>query len=186
LNFYDVIDSIESSHLFYLRGNYECNVDQEACFYNVNKKGVIFITPRNLYKRLLNKNLIFDFTLCNSRGEKTIAKYLLDNNIPFSTEVAFSNLRDRGHLRFDYAVLNDDGTLWFLIEFDGAQHFKYTPKYHKSYRDFEQSLYRDELKDEYCLYNNIPLLRISYKEENKIEEKIRNFASNLLSQSYIN
>jgi hypothetical protein len=187
MSFDEIIDAIESTKLYYLRGVQSRDINEPAYFYRPEKQGATLISPKELFDQLCSQHLAFNFDNCCSRGERKIAKYLINNNYSFSTEVSFPNLKDIGHLRFDYAVYHPDtNLLWFLIEFDGAQHFYYTPKYHKTYRDFETSLYRDELKDNYCLYNNIPLLRISYKEEDKIGEKIENFVSSLLSQSYIN
>lgn len=55
-----------------------------------------------------------------SKGEKTINKYLLDNNYNFKREYRFED-SEISSLRFDFAVfLNNEK---YLIEFDGKQHF---------------------------------------------------------------
>jgi hypothetical protein len=57
----------------------------------------------------------------NSRGQDKIIKILLENNINFSTEYMFNDLKGcrDGYLRFDFAIFNENNTLIKLIEFDG-------------------------------------------------------------------
>lgn len=50
------------------------------------------------------------------------------------------------------------------IEFDGAQHFHYVERFHKTYKGFKESLYRDKLKDRLLDEHGIKLIRISYKD----------------------
>lgn len=51
------------------------------------------------------------------------------------------------------------------IEFDGEQHFQYIPSLHgHDYSRFEAQQQRDKEKNQYCLKNNIMLLRIPYYE----------------------
>lgn len=51
------------------------------------------------------------------------------------------------------------------IEFDGAQHFHYVERYHKTYEGFLNSIYRDRLKDKLLDEHGIRLIRISYKDK---------------------
>ncbi|TQW40123.1 hypothetical protein D1N77_17140, partial [Clostridioides difficile] len=46
------------------------------------------------------------------------------------------------------------------IEYDGSQHFM--PKFNCSKEDFQKIKYNDEIKNEFCKKNNIPLIRIKY------------------------
>ena len=48
------------------------------------------------------------------------------------------------------------------IEYNGAQHYMFIPKFHKSIEDFNKQLERDELKKQLCLDNNIKLISIPY------------------------
>ncbi|MBQ9115721.1 MAG: hypothetical protein IJY04_01735 [Clostridia bacterium] len=67
---------------------------------------------------------------CASRsiGEENIEKILIDNNIKYAKEYSFRDLKDKGILRFDFAIFNENNTLSHLIEFDGRQHTNnYTP-----------------------------------------------------------
>ena len=73
-------------------------------------------------------------------------------------------------LRFDF-YLNKYNT---LIEFDGQQHFR-PVDFFNGEEGFRLTQLRDNIKNEYCKNNNIPLLRISYKEINNIENILNNF-----------
>jgi len=60
----------------------------------------------------------------------------------------------------------------FLIEYQGEQHEKYIPWFHKSKKDFEKQQEHDKRKREYAKNNNINLLEIWYWNFDKIEEII--------------
>ena len=51
------------------------------------------------------------------------------------------------------------------------QHFE-PVKYWGGNKRLEEVKYRDEVKNKYCLENNIPLYRITYKDN--IEKKLKN------------
>lgn len=61
------------------------------------------------------------------------------------------------------------------IEYDGEQHIRNILYYHKSYQDFINQVNRDRCLEQYCKENNIKLLRISYKDNNRIPEIIKIF-----------
>ena len=69
-----------------------------------------------------------------------------------------------------------------VIEYDGIQHFE--PVFRKgvtkekSVKLFEDSKIRDSIKNDYCKNNNIFLLRISYKDFDKIEEILNQYILN--------
>jgi hypothetical protein len=62
-----------------------------------------------------------------------------------------------------------------MIEYDGAQHFMYNPRFHKKIEDYKDQIRRDELKNTYCLINNIPLLRITYRDNKRLKKVIATF-----------
>lgn len=99
----------------------------------------------------------------NSRGEQIIKEILLKNNISFAQQVSFSDLKDKNVLRFDFAILDDQQKIKKLIEFDGRQHFDKTSAWYS-----ENQINHDLMKTNYCKEKNIPLLRISYKDIDKI------------------
>lgn len=118
------------------------------------------------FKKISSRNLIHDkIKSCGclrSLGEEKIEKILKENNISFMRQKTFSNcinLNTGYPLYFDFYI-ND----FFLLEFDGIQHFKYTNNDWNTKENFEKTKLRDKIKDEYCLINNIPLKRIPYWE----------------------
>lgn len=92
----------------------------------------------------------------SSRGEEQIAFLLTENNISFEMQKKFEDCKNINKLSFDFYVNNQ-----YLIEFDGIQHFKETTGWNTLER-FEEQQKRDEIKNKYCLDNNIPLIRIPY------------------------
>jgi hypothetical protein len=107
---------------------------------------------------------------CNiSYGEKSIRKYLEQNNINFIQEKTFPDLRGVGGglLRFDF-FLPEYNT---CVEFDGRQHFdkRYCEEYFGNYKDIKLHDYK---KSKYCRKQGIKLIRIPYHQnyKNKILE----------------
>ena len=90
-----------------------------------------------------------------SHGEIMIRKLLEENNINYKPQYTFDNLRNKRLLYFDFGILNENNTLKCLIEYNGIQHYRFTKRFHKTEEDFIDSKYRDNLKIEYCINNNI-------------------------------
>lgn len=98
----------------------------------------------------------------SSKGEQIIAELLTKNCVNFIREYTFKNLisEDGYQLRFDFAIVDNEGKVLQLIEYDGPQHFK--PSEHfGGEKEFEKRQKYDKIKNEYCAKNNIPLVRIS-------------------------
>jgi hypothetical protein len=51
------------------------------------------------------------------------------------------------------------------FEYDGIQHFRYTPQWHRTKAEFQRALDRDKRKEELCRQNRITLIRIKYDED---------------------
>lgn len=98
-----------------------------------------------------------------SKGEEYIAKILEENNVPFQREYSFCDLIYKLPLKFDFAIFSKDGLLSHLVEFDGRQHFE-PNDFFGGETEFKQNQIRDELKNNYCIENNIPLIRIKCNE----------------------
>lgn len=110
----------------------------------------------------------------NSKGNLEIKNFLIKNNIPFKTEYTFKDcLSQSGNpLRFDFCIYKEEeGGINFLIEYDGNIHFEYGRGWNTK-ESFEERLQRDKIKTDYCLTNNIKLVRINYKEnlQQRLEE----------------
>lgn len=107
--------------------------------------------------------------MLSSSGEVKIHNILSDYGVPFEEEYEFDDLvaSSGRHLRFDFAVFNDDGDLDFLIEFQGVQHYKSISKFGGN-RGVHKQQYNDIQKRKYCLKHGIKLVCIPYYDENKI------------------
>lgn len=99
-----------------------------------------------------------------SRAEYRIATFLEKNNIVFTQEKYFDDCKDKQALLFDFYLPDYN----LCIEFDGQQHFQ--PKF--GIDAFITTKLHDAMKDNYCRWNKIDLLRIPYLEGNDIEKII--------------
>jgi hypothetical protein len=100
----------------------------------------------------------------SSKSEIIIEKFLKENNVSYKTQYTFSDLKSKDKLKFDFCIFKND-KLFFLIEFNGIQHYEFRKRFHKSQEEFLDSIKRDEIKKEYCKKNNIPLHIIKYDED---------------------
>ena len=76
---------------------------------------------------------------------------------------------DHKHLRFDFAIF-DSNNLKCLIECDGDHHFDTSTFYSNVGNcSFEKIKEYDDRKNNYCIENNIKLIRIPYKSHKKIQ-----------------
>jgi len=107
-----------------------------------------------------------------SKGEKAITRWLNRNEIPFEYHYINQKLKGDGQrsLHFDFCTKG----LKFFIEYDGQQHFKpvrfNSIPVEKAVEVFQKTQHYDFLKNQYCIDNNILLLRISYKEYKDIPD----------------
>lgn len=92
-----------------------------------------------------------------SVGERRIANYLDKNKIVYIRQKKFDDCKYKSKLAFDFYITNAN----LIIEYDGIQHFK-PVKLFGGDKEFEKTKIRDEIKSNYCLDNNIELIRISY------------------------
>lgn len=104
-------------------------------------------------------------------GEEKIAKVLKDNQIIFERQKTFNSCKflDTNALaKFDFYLPDYN----ILIEYDGIQH--YEPRtfggcsQEQAENNFKKIQLHDKFKNEWCKNNNIKLIRISYKNINKI------------------
>lgn len=107
--------------------------------------------------------------MLSSSMEVKIHNILTDYDVPFEEEYEFEDLiaSNGRHLRFDFAIFNDDGQLDFLIEAQGKQHYKPVAKF-GGVKGLKKQKYNDSQKQKYCFKHNIKLIPISYLDENKI------------------
>lgn len=104
--------------------------------------------------------------LKQSQGEFLIEQILKENNIPFEKEKYVFDYETGGKARFDFYVNNK-----YAIEFDGEQHYQSNNRWWNTEEFVEKQKIRDQVKNEYCKLNNIPLIRIPYTHKMKISLK---------------
>lgn len=97
--------------------------------------------------------------LKRSKGELLISQILEENNIKYiNDKVYFKDLESlNGKLRFDFILFNENNEPYYLIEFDGEQHYNTDSLF-----DYNYTHSHDLIKNEWCKKNKIPLIRIPY------------------------
>ena len=71
----------------------------------------------------------------------------------------------------DYYIKNRE----MILEYNGKQHYEYTPYFHENYQVFMNQVNRDTILKTYCNKNKIKLLQIPYLDNDRLEEVIRAF-----------
>jgi len=102
---------------------------------------------------------------CLSKGENEIEKFLVENGIKFISQ--YSDIRCRGKkkpLQFDFYLPEYN----MCIEYDGEQHYK-PIKFYGGEKNFAVRQKRDNIKSDFCIRNNIKLIRIPYIEFDNID-----------------
>jgi hypothetical protein len=102
-----------------------------------------------------------------SKGEISINKFLINNNIDFTYQKYFDTCRHPESKRlmpFDFYLEKYN----IVIEYDGEQHyFGWGRTKIKQSKEYYQ--YNDSIKTKYCLDNGIKLIRIKYTDFKNIE-----------------
>lgn len=99
-----------------------------------------------------------------SKREKSTSIFLENNSIPHKRQYVFNDCRNINPLPFDFALLDDYSNLILLIEIDGRQHYE-PVSFFGGDDGFKRNQINDQIKNDYCLANNIPLFRIRYDED---------------------
>lgn len=106
-------------------------------------------------------------TFCSaSVGEQLIQNYFNKNNLHYLFDRKYQGesecLNKTGSpLRFDFQIINYLGNVCAIVEFDGNQHYQ-DVKYFNQTKKENQIL--DKIKNDFCLEQNIPLLRLPISE----------------------
>lgn len=108
-----------------------------------------------------------------SHGEKLIKNILINLNLEFQQQVKFENCKHKTFLPFDFKIITEKE--FFLIEFNGEQHYQQVSFFHKGNRTLQLQQKRDAIKIQFCKDNNIPLLVIHHSEKDQAKEKIMAF-----------
>lgn len=108
------------------------------------------------------------------KGERALQNLMQSLQLHFIEQFTFPDCigSKGGVCRFDCAVLDSsDQSPLLLIEYDGEQHFK-PVEFFGGQQEFEYRQANDRIKDSYCKDHGIPLLRISYKQFDQIEQLV--------------
>lgn len=104
-----------------------------------------------------------------SRGEIKICDVLDEAGLNYIEEFSFPELSSTNGrpLRFDFAVLDDNDEVDFLIEYQGVQHYEPKEKF-GGMSGLRKQKFNDSLKREFCREKNLTLIEIPYWDEHKI------------------
>ena len=109
-----------------------------------------------------------------SKGAIKVLIFLKKHNINFEKEKKFIGCisKKENPLRFDFYLPKFN----ICIEYDGEQHFK-SSKFFGGNKKLKNIQENDQIKNQYCIDNNIKLIRIKYnqKVENVLNEELLSF-----------
>lgn len=116
--------------------------------------------------RLVSPNNVINGHRCSceteSYGELFLNDFLNSMGLPYEKQAKFTDCRYKKPLPFDFRVWNPDDT-WFLLEFDGIQHFEKVTRWGGE-EGLKMTQLRDRIKNRFCEKNKIFLIRIQCKK----------------------
>ena len=101
-----------------------------------------------------------------------IEKILQENKFNFGEEFKINECKNIRPLPFDFVVYKDSKI--FLIEYDGEFHSR---GYNSNKEALKRVVKNDNIKTDYCLKHNIPLLRLNHSDIKNLNNLILNFLS---------
>jgi hypothetical protein len=110
----------------------------------------------------------------SSLGQEKINAYLTAHNIHFKPEYCAMIEGFNGLARYDFAILNNNNSAKFLIEYHGRQHYEVAYSWNDNEEDLQERQRKDALKRQWAKENNIPLHEIPYWEFENIENILKN------------
>jgi len=131
-------------------------------------------------------NFVYNDTGCpkcaasanRSKMERKLFDLLRKMGIEFTEQKTFEDLKDIRFLSYDFFVAEyrvGNKIVRILIEADGKQHY-YIIEYFGGEKSFEKQKKHDQMKEKYCIRNNIALIRVKYDEnvENALRRGLEN------------
>jgi predicted Zn-ribbon and HTH transcriptional regulator len=107
---------------------------------------------------------------CNiSKGEQEIEKVLKEYDINYIKQKTFKDCKYIKNLKFDFFLPE----LNICIEYDGIQHYEALDFFGGEIK-LKENQNRDQIKNQYCIDNNIDLIRISYLNFKNIKKILSN------------
>jgi len=140
-------------------GQWEIDHIKEICTFDKE-------THQNIVNSLSNLQPLWKKDNLNKWFE--LKKKLKEKNISYVTQKTFKDCKNRGFLKFDFYLpeLNK------CIEFDGIQHFK-SFNFFGGEDKLKETQKRDDIKNQFCINNNINLIRIPYNEFKNINKTLK-------------
>ena len=163
-NTYDMTNyETENLKILYRAGSDEQGVALWTCL--CKKCGNIFTTRGSS----IRAGYVNSCGCIHSKNEQNIIKLLSENNIEFSTQYTFPDLKgvNNGSLRFDFAIFKNH-KLSHLIEYNGKQH--YIQPEGKWKDGYDNLIENDRRKKDYCEKNHIRLIVIPYDKQYTIKD----------------
>jgi len=116
---------------------------------------------------------------CNSsKGEAKVIQYLLKHNIDFEPQKKFPDCKLINPLPFDFYLPAHH----MCIEYDGEQHFGQSRKF--TSEQYEKTIMKDEIKNQYCRDNDIIMLRIKYTDFKNVDKILDENLEDVLSNRW--
>lgn len=140
-------------------------------YINCDKKILIICPKHGEFKQSPYCHLVgYRCPTCkSSKGELKVKNFLDENNIKYIPQHFFPDCKYKNVLKFDFYLPYYN----ICIEYDGQQHFE--PSFMNYYgKTLNENKKRDEIKNQYCLNNNIKLIRIKY------DQNVNDYLSNLI------
>lgn len=129
-------------------------VPQSQLWFKHEKCGHLFKTrPADLLKN--NTGCPY---CCESKGERLVKSILDSLHVKYVTQKRFANCKYQRSLPFDFYLPK----FRIAIEYDGSQHTQFN-HFRRTKSEFKNAILRDRIKDWYCCYHNIFLIRIPYE-----------------------
>lgn len=120
----------------------------------------------------------------DSKGEiecRRVLEYIFDMPFQKARPDMLNNPVTGGNHNLELDCYNPE--LKLAVEFQGQQHYKYTPFFHKNEEAFMNQKYRDELKRRMCKDNMITLIEVPYTV--KLENIKDYLLKELMKRGYI-
>lgn len=117
------------------------------------------------YGTYLNTGIVLSCGCLKSKGELKIGQLLSEHNILFEKQKSFDTcVSPKGtKLKFDFYIDNR-----YLLEYDGECHYFHVNSGWSNEEQLAKCQLHDQIKNEWCKKNNIPLIRIPYTKYNEL------------------
>jgi len=135
--------------------------DKES-FTSYRKSISIYCKDHGWFKQIPYDHVLSKFAChgCRESYGEIVLSNILDNyNINYIRQYKFNDCINKRRLPFDFYLPDHN----ICIEFQGMQHF-FPIKHFGGIEKFKKQIFNDNIKKEYCEYNNIKLIIIRYDD----------------------